>query len=306
MRINTRAYFQSAITSVADIQRQLGEMTVALSSGKRVQRPSDDADASLLISRAHTEIGLCDARNQALQQGKRICGAIGTALDTITQSVNVAYDAALHGLGSNMAPNARQAEAAEIRAAADAIFTEANTRLQDRYLFGGYQETQPPFQHTAGTVQYMGDSNRLSVPGAPGSSIEVSIPGDELFNFDTPAGRAVPDVESNMFSLVNDLADAVESGHIDQGRQLMDDLNTLRSHVIALHGDTGAIQQRIETNISAIEETKLQYQRILEEEEDIDLAEAITRYTTTQTNYQALLAVLSDIMSMPTMFDRLA
>ncbi len=232
-----------------------------------------------------------------------MCRATDAALGQIADSMTSSVEAAMQATQPGYAEAARHAAAADVRAAMQSVITTANTKVTDRYLFGGFQDRQPPFEESAGAVTYLGDSGELTVPVGNGRSCPAGIPGDRVFNVDTGGGRAVPVVDRDVFELLTDLADSLEAGDTEAARAHTDDLQILRDHVLQMRGEMGAAEMRIDTNCSALEDTTLSCKQLIEQDESIDLAQALTDYTAAETAYQSLLGVLSRIMSMPTMFD---
>jgi len=77
----------------------------------------------------------------------------------------------------------------------------------------------------------------------------------------------------------------------------------LRDHVLQLEGVLGSSELRLEVNEARVEEGKIQWNTVLQEEESVDMAEMITQYVASETAYKAMLDSVARIMSLPNMFD---
>ena len=152
MRIGTGAFYDSISTTVARMQRELGDMSVALSTSRKVRKPSDDPLASTLIARAYIELNSAQSRQRVLAQGISTTRAADAAMGEVARGLRTVLDTAMRVLQPGRTPADRQAAAAEIRASAEAILSAANARSGDRYLFGGYQDRRMPFQEGAAGV----------------------------------------------------------------------------------------------------------------------------------------------------------
>lgn len=305
MRIGTQSFYRSATSTVQRLQRELGNLTDALSSGKQVRRPSDDPVASTLIARTHTDLAATKARQQLLSGGIRMCREADAAIGQITHSLfDVAEEAAqaLQPTAQNVSMRATSAEV--IRSLSQTILTAANARSGERYLFAGYQDRQMPFEEVASGAIYHGDSNQPTIPLGNGRTCPCTVAGDALLNFvDEDGNRAVTGVDMDAFTLLEQLASSVEAGDADTTGELLDQVRALHTHTLGLRGSVGAWENRLETNLSALQDTQLRYEEVLSDNESTDIAESITQYKARETNYQAALSVLSRVMQLPTLFD---
>lgn len=303
MRIGTQTYFDNVGREMSRFQEQLGDLTVRMSSGKRLLKPSDDPAAALAVVRARTDLAAGESRKLALATGTRLCRATDAALSTVAGCLTDAIDAARAVADSTASDQGRAAVAAQIRSSSATIFTAANTQSGGRYLFGGYQDHAPPFEDTAGTISYVGDSGSIAVPVGASALCPVAYPGDRVFNFDTGSGRAVSGVNSDVFALMESLAAALETGNTDEAALYIDDLQALRTNVTQLRGQIGAAELRVDASYEAALDAEQECYEIIEDRESLDIATAITDYSTLETNYQALLSVVSRIAAMPSLFD---
>jgi flagellar hook-associated protein 3 FlgL len=305
MRIGTRAFYDSVARILVQGQKDLGGMTVAMSSGKRVSVPSDDPASCLLISRARTELALCDSRRRATVQGQQLAGATEQGLQKISGDLGDAIDAARRAIGSGISDQGRAASVAEVRSAIEALVTAGNTKSGDRFIFGGYSDQARPFELSGGGVTYAGDHGQLAVNTGYGTPCPVTFAGSDVFNFDPGTGRSVPKVDADVFTVLNQLATALESGDNETAAELVDDLQLLRDHVVNLRGSIGSSALRLEAGLDALERSELRCQALLEEHETLDIADALTRYSAAETAYQALLSTITSVLQMPTLFDGL-
>lgn len=304
MRIGTGAFYDSMSSTVARLQHELGDLSVMMSSGKKVRRPSDNPLAATIIAHAHMELSAAQARARVLTGGIRTARAADAAMGEIAAGLRSALDTAMRVLQPGRTPEDLLSSAAEIRSSIQATLTAANAKHGDRYLFGGYQDRLMPFEEGIAGVGYLGDSGQLTVPVSAGRTCDITVPGDKLLNFVNDEGeRAVLGVDGDVFSVLRDLAEAVENGDMERTRILLDETRLLHSHVMQMRGSAGASEVRMQTNLNALEDAELRYYEILAQEESIDVAQAVSEYVALETSYQAVLGVLSRIIAMPTVFD---
>ncbi|MFP3904331.1 MAG: flagellin, partial [Armatimonadota bacterium] len=304
MRIANKSYLDLLQQGIRNAEGDLGVLTEQISSGRRINRPSDDPVAMGKTVRAHATLDAVLSRNRTLKWASAINNATDGALGELTKPLQTALDAGMRATQVGIGEAGRLACAEEIRAAMDRVVTIGNSEFSSVYLFAGTKNRQPPL-NTAGAgadpVAYSGNSTPMEVNVAPGRSVELTISGQRLFNFEDAVGeRAVEGVDSDIFQTMSDLADAIENGDVEGITEHSDDLKALQDHIVAERGRLGASGLRLEQSVALTEDVELQCREILAEVEDVDMIKALTEVQQRKTGYQAALAATSMISNMPT------
>ena len=126
-------------------------------------------------------------------------------------------------------------------------------------------------------MTYAGNSETQSIAVGRNQSLQVTVPGDQIFTGAT----------TNVFDSVKNLLAALESNNgsgIETGIGTLDQAIT---QVAAARGQVGALDNRLTTTQAALQGTVQLVQTSLSKDQDIDLAEAITNLTRQQTALQA-------------------
>lgn len=161
MRISTLNVFEQSIASINRQQAQFMHVGQQLATGRRVVNPSDDPQAAaravgVAQSKAVTEQYM-DARisaRNALSQQESILNSVSTA---ITRAKTLL----VQGANGTLSDADRASAASELKGVFENLLGQANsTDGNGRYLFGGYQESSPPFVlDEDNVVQYVGDTH---------------------------------------------------------------------------------------------------------------------------------------------------
>lgn len=175
MRITDQRIFQDASTFTAKARQADEAAQAQVSTGLRVQHAGDDAAAAgLMVSH-----GLAEARLSAIASGATSASAELASADNALQGVN---DALLNAtqLATQMAndtvsPSQRSSAAAQVTQLSATIVGLLNTKDGSRYLFGGNQDSKPPFDSTGA---YLGDTGVRQVEVAPGVMQPASVRAD--------------------------------------------------------------------------------------------------------------------------------
>jgi flagellar hook-associated protein 3 FlgL len=165
MRISTRQSFDAGIERLQLRQRELAEGQQKLTSGKRVERASDDPAAAARAERALAAIGRQEANWRALDASRNMLtlteGALGDANELMQQVRET-----LVGAGNATYSDAERAGLAEqLRSLRDQLLLTANRADgSGGYLFAGQGAAEPPFVDAVGGVIFRGTPGELQAP----------------------------------------------------------------------------------------------------------------------------------------------
>jgi len=304
MRVSTGGYLDDLQANLARETQDLRRLSQQLSSGKRLTRPSDDPLAVGEIVYARADLAKVVSRQQVLQKGIRLTGVADVALDSVCSALRHAQEIVMGSTQPGLTDAARAAMAEEIRSIRARIVDQANVSAQGEYLFAGLNTRERPFDEVGGVVSYTGTSEGVEIFVAPERPMEVTLPGDRLFNFEDGDGvRAVPEVDTDLFALLEGLATHIEDGDDAQIELDMRDLQRLYEHVVEQRGVLGARTVRLEQAQSAAKDTEVHAREILADVEAVDIVEAMLEMQSLQVSYQAALAVTAKMAQMPTLFE---
>ncbi len=185
MRVNP-FYISNLVGSLNDTQATQQRLTAELSSGVRVNALSDDPLAAgenvLLLDQIERDDSF--TQTSSLVQGQMAVAdsALGSVVSQLTQAISLATAANNGTLNSSDLKSI----ANQIAGIRDEVVSLANTSYQGQYIFGGSQTGTMPFSlsnaTTPATTTYSGDEvvNYLQTPN--GQSIQLNVPGDQIFS----------------------------------------------------------------------------------------------------------------------------
>jgi len=304
MRISTRAFINHLSANLTRASEEIARLGMQISSGRRLTRPSDDPLAVGAVVDARADVARLANRQKVLAKAARLTAVADTALDTMSSMLRRAAEVAVSATRPGTEPAARSALAAELRSIGRTIVDEGNSSITGEYVFAGKLSEGAPFQEAGGAVTYHGSSEGMVVWVAPGRAMEVTIPGDRLFNFENAAGeRAVPEVDRDLFTLIDEMAGAIEAGDDDAVREMMPGLEALTEHAIHMRGLLGARAARIEDASNAAANAELRATELLAETEGVDLVEALVELENQKLAYQSALAATARLAQLPTLFE---
>jgi len=295
-------FLQRQVEQVGD---RMAEITMQLSSGRKVLRPGQDPAATERILFLRTGMAEAQTQREALEGAAGELRATDAALGVVHDLLHQARDICVEG-GNSALPEAGLAALAEaVEALRQRMIDVANERFAGLYVFGGTETQSPPFAETAGPgspVAYLGNGDSREVPVAPGRTAAINVPGDRLFNMGGAADPSWPDV----FEALSNLAQDLRNGDREAvSTTRLKEIDELLNHALELRGETGATAQRVEAAISSADDAVFHLREALSDVEATDLTEGITELKAHEVAYQAALSSVAAIANRPNLFDLL-
>ena len=174
IRIATAHTFDSSIESLMTRQRDLSETQMQLTSGKRVNRASDDPAAAARAERARAGEQRSSASLRAVEASRVNMTMTESTLGSATELLQQAREA-LVAAGNPSYTDSERARLGEsiasMRAQLLALANQADGA--GRYLFGGQGSSAPPFIDAPGGVQFRGTAGQLFAGDEPGLMLSM-------------------------------------------------------------------------------------------------------------------------------------
>jgi len=283
MRIGTLQMFRQGVNSMLDQQSKLYETQNQLSTGKRINSPSDDpTGAAQLVGLSESAKTTAQYQDNILAARTRLeledaaLGAVGDALQRVRE-LTVA------GLNDTNGPQERTAMAAEIRQLADEVLGLANRKDgNSQFMFAGFQVLTVPFSETApGVFSYAGDTGQRQIQVGPARQIADGDSGQAVFMDIPDGGGGFESIFATLETLASDLeANTPNSSSLDQ-------LDRAINQFLGFRATAGARLNALESQ-QVINEALLEQLEITRSTvEDLDYAEAASRLSRESVSLQA-------------------
>ena len=155
MRIATANAFDVGIDTLARRQTELASVQEQLTTGKRVNRASDDPAAAARAERALASIGRSETSQRAVDASRVLVTQAESTLGDAGNLLQRARELMVSAGNASYGDAERKGIADELQSIRDQLLALANTGDgAGTFVFGGQGSTQKPFIDTAGGVQY--------------------------------------------------------------------------------------------------------------------------------------------------------
>ncbi|TVP83032.1 flagellar hook-associated protein FlgL [Thioalkalivibrio sp.] len=297
MRVSTSQVFRSGVDNIQRSQQDLSRTQLQLGSGKRILSPSDDPSGAVKSLQLTSAVGKLEQyeRNalsvtQRLRSTETVLTSVGDGLQRVRELV-------VQGNNGSQTNETRAMIAGEIAQVRDELLQLANSQdANGEYLFAGLRSWDQPFIDEGNRVRYAGDDGQRAVQISAVRTVPVGDPGQSVFSVkppgeDGPEPRMLFDLYADVVSALKNGPDAdgdgeSESFHGAMG-QALGDLDQALGRLLETRTSLGARMNTVETQSRVNEDQLLQVKTALSEVQDLDYAEAISRFNLQQTALQA-------------------
>ncbi len=317
---------QTAITRARKTMIDNQEKAV---TGKRVIRPSDDPMATV----RSLELKQDDARVETVLNNMTIArsmvdltdSVLGELSDVIVRSKELAIQGASY---TNQSPEALSAISKEVEQLYLRAVQIGNSRLGDRYIFGGFQTDRPPFDSSG---NYFGDEGVIDLEMDKGQRMSINVPGSKIFlgienlspeassmrtdpamdEFPTPTTElprapaavsgGVPPRESgprvNVFSVMKSFEAGLKTGTPSQIQEAVSGLDDAFKQILEYRATLGARQNIADMGVSSLESASARNKGLISTLEDADAFETFSNLARNETSLEATLKSSEKIIS---------
>ena len=283
MRITDWMIRSNILFDIQSTLRRIDKYHRELSSGKKIQYPSDDA---VIATRASN----IESRVRELEQYKRNVTHVRNIMnsyDSISQEVSAMYqrirELLVRASTDSLKDEDRKAIADELREIMDHFATVANTQVGGEHIFGGVRTEKPP-------VEKVSDNWEITLP--PESDIHRSV---TMFGMSVEYGLTVTDIfklgtGEDVFQVMRDTIDALESNDADYLRNVaLRDIEYLEENAMRSFARVGATSRSLELVEKRIGDMDFFFTEYLSKEQDADLTEIVTKLSMQNAVLQAAL-----------------
>jgi len=291
-------YVVNLSSSLDQTQASQEQLTQELSSGLRVTSIGDDPVAAAQNVQLLNTIQQDDSFTQTTSLTQGMLQVTDSALGSVVTQLNQALSLAGQANNGTLNSSDLKAISNQIAGIRDEVLSLANTNYQGQYVFGGSQTGTTPFTlnsaSTPATVTYNGDSDVNTLVSPTGQSIQLNVPGNQIFT------SATANVLGTLNNLVADYASGTAGSGVADTAALNTALNfvsqqrvTIDNSITRLTSASGTATQEA-TQLTAVQTNLMQ----------ADIAGVSTQLSLAQSQQSALIDVIASL-GQGSLFDKL-
>jgi flagellar hook-associated protein 3 FlgL len=281
-------YISNLALSIDQSSSASDALTTELSSGLRVASLQDDPVAAAQSSLIGSAISKDDTFVQTASSEASMLQVTDTTLGEVVTQLTSALSLAVQGNDGTLNAANMTTIVQQLSGIRDQVLSLANTSYLGSSLFAGSQGSVRPFvldtSTTPATVNYVGDTNVQYLETPSGQKIQVNLPGSSVFGMSS----------SGVFGALNQLIADLSSGA--SSATITNDTSTLTASL----GQVSQQRSILDSSLSRVQSTST-YAQTDESQLKVqqgslvaaDTASVATQLSSQETQYQALLNVMS-------------
>ncbi|MCW2993908.1 MAG: flgL [Conexibacter sp.] len=297
---------------IADLQARYAAMAdtqLQISTGKRVNQPSDDPTAAAQERLKTSELSGIKASQSSVNSAQTALNSSETALEGVRSVLSRANELALSAGNGTLSQDNRNAIADEIDQLIKSAKDSMNTKVGNSYIFSGTKSDTAPYADATGDT-FQGDDNALLRDGGAGVVLQnnpsfVPVNG-------TPAGASTPltagsilgggsaSGDGRVLDTLTQLSAHLRSGTTADMQAIQSsDLKAIAANQTAVSSAVsaiGAMSNRADAALSRLTDLEDTATQSIDDLTGVDLAKAITDYSAQSAAYQASLKVGAQII----------
>jgi flagellar hook-associated protein 3 FlgL len=289
-RITTQ---MTASMTLNDLQQSLNRLNTTqqqLSSGKKINQPSDDPYGTSQALNLNGELSSLNDYSNNITDGTAWTQQATTALSGIDSMVQRVRELVVQAANGSSNQSSLNASAAEVNQLIDAVKQQANASYNGQYIFSGTSTATAPYQ-TGSTDTYQGGTGSVNRLIGPNTTISVNT------NISSLLGNGQASGDGGLLDTLRTIASDMQSGNTGAiGGADLKKLDSNFGTLTQMEANMGAVSNRLTLASSRIEQLQNSDTAALSNVQDADMATVAINFSTEQAAYSAALKAGANIV----------
>ncbi len=234
-------------------QKNLGTLSGLynqLSSGKKIDKPSDDVIGLTKAMDYKVSINENEQYKRNIDEAYAHLNFAETIMSSVSDVLIRAKELAIEGANGTQSAESRAAIAKEVTNLRDQLLSLSNSRFRDRYIFSGFKTDLEAFDSS---FIYQGDAGEINVMVDRNTSRAINIPGNVAFS----TGGVT------FFETLDALRIALETNDITGIQAALTPLDNALGQALNVRTDIGARLNYLDSQKNRIDKAIIRITRML-------------------------------------------
>lgn len=284
MRITQSIITNSLLSSLNRNRESMHAVQKAITSGKQVDRASTDPVKYARANRFRKQINQNEQYLKNIQDGKIWLETTSETLNNVYEKVLQFKEKAVQASDESLSLGQRETISNEVSDMIEDLMSIVNETYLGKNLFAGTKtKTDESFTFDGGTVTYNGNTGSMNRRVSEHLSVKINVSGQDL-------------LDTNVFSATQGLKTALTNNNTSEINSAIESLESTINNVVMLNSTVGSIQNQIIMAEDRLETANTNLSSYLSDTEDVNMAEAITKYNEEEITYRAALQATANVM----------
>jgi flagellar hook-associated protein 3 FlgL len=287
MRVTQSGATTRYINDINNARQKIVELQTQVATEKRVSKPSDDPQAMSSIMRLKKMLASNEQYTKNTNNAVTMMETTSSTLDSFANILGDVKSLAVRASSRATGSDEMKTYVISINQYLDEALNLANTQYNGKYLFAGTNSLQQPFTLAADRSSVSTNANgitgSISLPIADGLSQVTNLDGQQALQ------------GSTIFNLLISIRDSLSGGSAPSAAntQALDDAY---SYITGQSSKAGMIVSQLTNNQTSLATQNTQLMSMISDQEDTDVATAITKEQSAETNLEAALQITAQTL----------
>lgn len=304
MRVTNSMLLSNYLKNINNNLNAVGDMQQQMATGKRINKISDDPIGAISVMQIRTKLYKSEQYQKNVDKAQSWLDEAESSVLELNEVLKSAYETAVNQATGTMDAQDKAAGAALIAQLRDHLVTIGNAKSGDKYIFGGYNVTNAPFEVDAsGRILYNGldlaDETDPALMAIADDSINYAVGFNITLDISINGAQLFGTGDDNMYTLLDNFYNALNSdAPTEELSGYITRIQEAQSNILSIEAEIGGKTNRLELIQNRFEDDILTYKERKSNIEDVDEAQAIMNYKMAQTVYEASLQIGSGIIQL--------
>ena len=250
-RISENYRYDTTLERIGSARSESDSINETAVSGRKLKKISDDPASTVKVLRNRAALTNIDQFKKTLEFGKGFLTKTEDTLSSIYDSLVRAKELSIQQGNTTYDPQDRAAVAAEIKQITLHVTRLANSKYNDKFIFGGFQTSQPPLSPEG---NYLGDDGQIFIQVDEDSFRPINVDGRKVF--DVPPEEE--DGRPPLIRVLQNLYYSLENNNKEELHASMDHLDKAMNTVLTAQASLGARRNSLDDVSERIERSEVQ------------------------------------------------
>jgi len=233
MRVANKTTYDGIIQSLGRVSTEMADANEVVTTTKRINRLSDDPVGLVTVLDLRSSIANISQIQRNINMGRSWLTAGESALSQTEEILSKTKELCVQYSSANVSSAARDSGANVVDGYLREILSLSNSKVGDRYIFGGTNTGTVPFAFNSSETQvnYSGNDTPFSIKIGKDNDIAIGRDGEDIYgeNWD----------DANIFKTLIDLKTSLQNDDVGGIQAAMDKLDSHLQTVRATISDVG-------------------------------------------------------------------
>ena len=287
MRITNNMLVNNMVNHIGRNLIRMESYQKRLATGKKISVPSDDPVVAARALKLRTDVSQIEQHIRNVNDAMSWLEITEASLNNIGEILHRARELAVQGSNGTATDEDTQKIAQEVQQLKGQLVQVGNATYAGRYIFSGFKTDTKLLNDDGSFAIDVTDTETIMYEIGISDNINVNVLGGQLFN---NGGDAAEGGTGRLIQMMTDYIGALESGDKDGIAKAIADIDEEFNNLLAIRAGVGARYNRLELTKDRLESDRLNFTKLMSENEDVDQAENILLLKNEENVYRASLS----------------